>query len=370
LTTIITDGPLAAAALKRMGDDAERYMRRIDDSTLFLTRKFPVKYILTGCIDGRGNPAHYLGLPDGVVSVYRNRGRIHWGSPGLAQLIMDEVGTALANDQVVVVINTYHGASGGDTEHSKFGCKAYGFNPQKAAASTWDQTQQLARWYAHRSNFFSIMAGLDTDTGQVRFHGDDPSQVLLTGTLSDKAAQESIVARLAQLYFRMAANYPLGVSDLAQRVRGNLSYIRDYPVDDSVILRSHNEKYLGFGRGLFFFPLNTAIIIGPYGMDVPEDIRIGCDVLDGNYKNGILAQDEPWCLVASTLCAGLGEEFEHAAADQARDYLGIVLKVIQSHAPDLLHPREQLVGYFRQDLTFVKVSAHPPKTSVKFEVDW
>lgn len=304
----------------------------------------PTEILVLKCMDGRLNISLYTETPPGILQPFRNiGGKFDYGWPFFQELIRDGVNFPIAKGREVLVMSSYHFSKG---DHHR-GCAGFGYDTEAAMAQAMELQEQFCRAVGGANikgpAAYAIAIGIETDEESLIFHGKGGKE-LRVADLDSSITEVDIRILLDELYPNMSTRM---LMDLIPLVEGNVRHVAKVrasgkkPVDFE-----HREQVIAVGRGFDWLHMpNTALIIGPYSLAWPDNVRVAGSIVQGNL-NAERIPKEPGVLL---LIAALHrhEEGAFGAAlkkEKVRYMLDQSLQALQEGVPDLMPHIRTLAG--------------------------
>lgn len=241
----------------------------------------PTEILVLKCMDGRLNLSLYTETPPGILQPFRNiGGKFDYGWPFFQELIRDGVNFSVAKGRECLVISSYHFSKG---DHHR-GCAGFGYDTEAAKAEAFKLQEQFCQ-ATGGSNImspaaFGLAIGIETDEESLIFHGRAGKELHVAELESD-ISELDISILLRELYPTMS---PCMLKDLVPLVMGNIRHVAKVrqsgkePIDFE-----HREQVIAVGRGFDWLHLpNTALIVGPYSLAWPENVKVAGSIVQGN----------------------------------------------------------------------------------------
>lgn len=309
----------------------------------------PTEILVLKCMDGRLNISLYTETPPGILQPFRNiGGKFDLGWPFFQELIRDGVNFPIAKGREVLVMSSYHFSKG---DHHR-GCAGFGYDTNAAQAHAFELREQFNRAVGNVGSkgpaAYALTIGIETDEEALIFHGNGGKE-LNVATLDAAINREDIRILLDELYPDMSNRM---LMDIIPLVEGNIRHVtkvRDSekaPVDFE-----HREQVIAVGRGFDWLHLpNTALIVGPYSLAWPENVRVAGSIVQGNFAEGRIPKEPGVLLLIAALHRS--EEGAFGAAlkkEKVRYMLDQSMRALQEGVPELVPHIHTLAGVVSAD---------------------
>jgi hypothetical protein len=286
-------------------------------------KEYRVRSDLFTCSDPRTG-TDFFGVFDGEIFVKRGIGGIfNLGHPTFRAKFSSVLSTSREKGLHHLVFVSYHHGNS-----SSKGCAGHGHDDIKAKKYTHDLFAEMRTIFAQKEHVVPIMCGLNTDTGEVIFHGHDGS-MLPSSSCHDKSEGE-----IHQILFSMFK----GVSDdvlhyLRKLIRGNNTYMREVRPSSCPVLEDHNEFAIGYGEGFFPYPRGRVMVVNPftYPFSKKSFLVDALRIQKGLQKKGVVRNG---FIMASGAIYDRKEDIDWAIKESL-GYIEIAMEVIQQYYPDL-----------------------------------
>ena len=260
----------------------------------------PTEILVLKCMDGRLNLALYTEVPPGILQPFRNiGGKFDLGWPFFQELIRDGVNFSIAKGRECLLISSYHFSKG---DHHR-GCAGFKYDTEAAKAEAFKIQEQFCRAAGGSSVMnpaaFAITIGIETDEESLIFHGVN-GKVLNVAELESTTTETDIRVLVCELYPTMSGTM---LKDLVPLVAGNLRHVAKVrasgkePIDFE-----HREQVIAVGRGFDWLHLpNTALIVGPYSLDWPENVKVAGTIVHKNLTEQRIPESSGVLLLVAAL---------------------------------------------------------------------
>ncbi|HSI21299.1 MAG TPA: hypothetical protein VLA04_06475 [Verrucomicrobiae bacterium] len=243
-----------------------------------------------------------MNMPFGSWTEYPTPGPLDPGRPLFGRDIKSAVyKAAVVDNRNALVISSFHFSK----SNPHLGCKAFGYDAEKSVRNMNWQNQRLAQLWEDEKSVATIIVGLETDTHDLVFVGDDLANQVTASSMVDMADDQrqdvlrGVYPSLRQVF----------IEELAFFVAENLKYQEKRKEAHAAIEQlDHQEIVLSYGtaaHGLGFH-VNSALAIGPYGDYPTGHIAIAGGILNANWESGRTSRDQGILLLATTFCSKSG----------------------------------------------------------------
>lgn len=296
----------------------------------------PTEILVLKCMDGRLNISLYTETPPGILQPFRNiGGRFDLGWPFFQELLRDGVNFSIAKGRECLVMSSYHFSKGA---HCR-GCAGFGYDTEAAKVEAFKIQEQFCRAAGGATVIspaaYGLVIGLETDEESLIFHGAHGEE-LRVAELAEGTSEMDIRILLERLYPTMSTSM---LHDVLPLVKGNIRHIAKVRQSDKEPVDfEHREQVIAVGRGFDWLHLpNTALIIGPYSLDWPENVRVAGTIVQGNLTAGRIPKESGVLLLISALHRT--EEGAFGAAlkkEKVRYMLEESMKALREGVPELI----------------------------------
>lgn len=286
----------------------------------------PVQVGIVSCMDGRAKAANTIGQPCGRVRrEWRTLGGIvEVGVPRFRASIENWLRFAEEHGHEALMLVTYHFSA---SNNLSLGCRGHNHNKEASRVSAIEIRNQFCRVY--ETVPYPVVVGIDTDYDELFVHGDKPDQ--MSGTT--EFGQEADIRRwIATSFPSMSANVQNALASLMRGNAGHTARIRreNRPIEAA----DHHEFALVIGDGCWT-EHNSAIVVGPYTLDLSNQIRIAAGLLWNNFTGCRTNGHEPVLLT----CAVQGKKdpphVRRGAVEEALCLKRFAQRIIEEHVPKL-----------------------------------
>lgn len=332
-----------------------RYAQQAPDRSSF-RQAHPVHTVFLQCIDGRHDLEAALALPLGVSTEFPVAGKFEVASQWGGHLLREEVDFGVKKRGNALIISSFHFSR--SSNHS-LGCKAFNHDLDVQVLSMLQVREALQDQYHGSGVVGVIVVGMETDTGDLWFVGQDPTLGFYTSECSNCTAEE-IREKMRVLYPGFSQ---ILLEELTYYVQQNLKFQEQRKVEDVQNL-DHAESILFYGRIRPPFPYNSSFAVSPFESQLDQEVALQ---VAGNliHKNLVEKRADPAkgaLLLVCAVCedAANGPEVEHAK-EKARGLADRAIRALRN-APESFagaaklekdFPFEVMVGYVnRSDLSY------------------
>ncbi len=349
-----TNGVIEGNIEKFMLERNANQSRSFTDPAAQLKRRLyraqhPTEILVLKCMDGRLNISLYTETPPGILQPFRNiGGKFDLGWPFFQELIRDGVNFPIAKGRECLVISSYHFSKG---DHHR-GCAGFGYDTEAAKAEAFKIQEQFCQAAGGSSVMspaaFALAIGIETDEESLIFHGAQGKE-LRVAELDGATSEMDIRILLEDLYPTMSA---VMLNDVIPLVAGNMRHVEKVrqsgkePVDFE-----HREQVIAVGRGFDWLHLpNTALIIGPYSLAWPDNVKVAGTIVKGNLDAGRIPKESGVLLLVSALHRT--EEGAFGAAlkkEKVRYMLDESVRALKEGVPELMPHVRILSGVVNAD---------------------
>lgn len=256
----------------------------------------PTRTCAFKCSDGRIRMHDFTRLPKGYFQPFRNiGGRFNLGWPYLHKVVGDWVRRNYFDDGFdCLALLTYHYSETDppppeDEIHDGewHGCRGFGYNVEAARDHIRDLEQQIERTFGSQV-LLPVMTGIETNTDRLIIHGKREDQILDLGEVTSVEPAE-LIHTLRLFHPDMTDRV---ARDILPMLTGNLEHIRYIEETRREITDNrHGEYIIAIGQGLDWLErLNTAMIVGPFDLDLASQILTAADIVWKNWKSGEIAE--------------------------------------------------------------------------------
>jgi hypothetical protein len=348
-------------------------------------QKYPTKFMVFKCMDGRILFSHFTGAPLGYLSNFRNLGgqfNLGWAhlQATFKEVIYDarmehfervsrqsklEMESRLSeiqkyvdpeiikrltlkyqgtnacdlHDDAVCAIITIHYSKGSNETR---GCAGSNCNIEKSLRDAKGFRMQIERackdpdW---RHKVFPIVIGIETDKETLELYGENGQKKDLAKFNVSTSDNE-----LRNLINELYPSMPLGMRhDFLPFLRGNINHrakiLEKTRTPEEL---NHQEWILGVGRSSAYDWLhqpNTAILIGLFNPDLPKIINKGLNVIKEHNK-------KKYFLLMSAACYGKGNP-KMFAKEMVKYYSRLAIEQVEQNHKELLpymYPVKMLIN--------------------------
>jgi hypothetical protein len=309
----------------------------------------PTEILVMKCMDGRLNMALYTETPPGILQPFRNIGaKFDLGWPYFQEIVRDAVNFSTAKGRECLMISSYH-FSKGDTHR---GCAGFGYDTQAAMQAAFTLQEQFCRAaggpHVVHPAAFAITVGMETDEESLIFHGENGKE-LRVAELDPATSAMDIRVLLQELYPRMSAQM---IADILPLVSGNIDHVREVrKANKKPIDCEHREQIITVGGGVDWLHMhNTALIIGPYSLAWPDNVRVAGTIVKSNLDAGRIPEDPGVLLLVAALHrteqGSFGAELKK---EKVRYMLEQSLRALEEGVPELMSHIRILAGVVSAD---------------------
>ncbi len=304
------------------------------------------------CMDGRCSP-DVFGMVPGILEFWRNGGCLFdLGWLGFQPSFKDWYLHARMNGRQCLVVLVDH-FSGSDPR--KLGCAAHGCDDAAARMATWSQVEDLWSDFEEDDgtrNLYAIACGLDTDTHTLVFRRRKGGEVFDLATAWDLTERE-LTEALTEFY---AGELPQDiVRDIVPWASGNILYGRNTGAAGRSP-QGHRESVIAVGRGLDWFGMNEALVIGPFSPDFEEMVAVAAKIVMHNIESEAISPSRGAVLLAAApFHPHEGKPGRRMAARKAEHLAKGVEKVIRSTVPGLVPYLHCAVGIVDNDTRRLRI---------------
>jgi len=292
---------------------SREFMRMAADRKRFVV-VHPTKIIVFACMDGRINFPLCVGLPFGIVSSFRSLGAVFdLGDPRFSKTLKMAVKGVLSEDRDCLFVATYHYSKGDKYR----GCKGWNYDTEASIAGAEKLCAELGKMFAAAKNrVCSVTLGIETD--EDRF------------IVSPYASPEKIPASMRKDIGFILAENAKHVSNLPKRTEKEMC---------------HGEHIIAVGTGFdWIHSYNKAVIIGPWSEDLSRPVGAAAGIILSNIKEGRISEGEGAMLVCSAVSKNTTMAARALAEKDAKALSERCVKIIASHAPELVPYLAVLAG--------------------------
>lgn len=296
----------------------------------------PTVILVLKCMDGRLNLSLYTETPPGIIQPFRNiGGKFDLGWPFFQELLRDGVNFPIAQGRGCLVISSYH-FSKGDTHR---GCAGFNYDTQAAKDEAFKIQEQFSRASGYTSinnpAAFGLAVGIETDAESLILHGSG-DQELRVADLDSTISEMDLLVLLRELYPTMSA---VMLNDLLPLIAGNIRHVAKVRASGKAPIDfEHREQVIAVGRGFDWLHMpNTALIVGPYSLAWPENVRVAGSIVLNNLKAGRIPEASGVLLLVAALHRDLEGAFGAALKEQKVRYmLDESLRALREGVPELM----------------------------------
>lgn len=248
-------------------------------------RRHRTTFIVFKCMDGRLNVSLMAEVALGIFEPYRTLGgAFDLGMPYFSGLVDASITRTVQFGGNVIILITYH-FSKGKVER---GCKGFDLDVERAIEHTAKLMRQVDYLYGDKHTVVCpIQMGIETDDEAFRLHGRN-------GQIFDVAAPENLTLNSADVLVRLGELFPdirhkdngAMLEDLLRLITGNQHHIQEVRQQQrQPVELEHTEHMLALGRGFdWLHVINRALIVGPYGYFLPQNIVTAGKILISNLE--------------------------------------------------------------------------------------
>lgn len=310
----------------------------------------PTEILVMKCMDGRLNLSLYTEIPPGILQPFRNIGaEFDLGWPYFQELVRDAVNFSIAKGRECLMISSYH-FSKGDYHR---GCAGFNYDTEAAKKSAFtlggDFNNDAEVSKVIYPATFAITVGMETDEESLIFHGAN-GQELNVADLDPETTRLQIRIKLEELYPYMS---PRMLNDIIPLIEGNIQHIKKVRASNKApIDLEHREQLLVVGTGvdqLINMP-NTALIVGPYSLNWPRNVRVAGTIIQKNITENRIPNEPGVLLLVSALHrteqGGFGAKLKER---KVRWMLRESLAALEAGVPELIPHLKILTGVVNAD---------------------
>ncbi len=293
--------------------------------------KHPTEFAVFKCMDGRLNLAACTETPVGIIQPFRNIGGkfdLGWGNFGF--MVNGWVKYSMKRNRNCVPIITYHFSK--KSVHG--GCAGHQYDTKQAIFEAKKLVMQFRQAFGQeRKVVHPILVGIETEADALIFHGDDMSVFDVSDNLH--MDERTVSLRLSELYPNMNEEMR---TDLAQLVLGNARHISKLKTSPRTpIDNDHRERIIAVGRGFDWLHVpNQALIIGPYGYEIPDSVATAGKVILGNFETRqSISKDDGFVVMISSLYFEEGTD-RILAEEKAKSIYRLTRKTLETRNSDLM----------------------------------
>jgi hypothetical protein len=254
------------------------------------------------CMDGRIHLPTITNMMMGIIKPFRSMGgKFNLGWPFLTEKLTNWVLRNIDGGKKCLLIVTYHFSKG----DSHRGCAGFNYDTEAAFQSTIVLRDEINYLFGKNNHaVFPVIIGIETDEDALIVHGENPEKKLDFSSLDPAAETPSILEKIKELFPKMDHKV---ASDFTSLIGGNLKHVEKIKKTGRELedIR-HREFMIGFGRSFdWFHRPNTALIIGPYDLDISKHLITAASLIEKNISDGMISQDG-WILSTCTGHDGSG----------------------------------------------------------------
>lgn len=325
-----------------------------------LLKKLKTEFGWLKCMDGRLNGADLTQFPMGIFHPYRNLGgQFNLGWPYFNKSMRNWVGHfAERRKRYCMPISTYHF----DRYEPHRGCRGVEYDVAKGQENA-AKLQEQFKFVFGMGDVYPLMMGIETYWDALILHGENGQQIDLSNVTENDS--RILLDMIHELYPHMPARI---ARDFLRIVKGNIMHIQQIKQQNRTPAEiDHSEWALCVGRGFpWIHKPNTALIVGPYDLELKHSIAIAAGLLLDNVETNRTNPEEGLVLMTSAPYQEPNGPEPRAAEVKARHLLNIALEVITDKVPALLQYLEIVAAIMYKETMEVTVLeqryAIPPKS--------
>ncbi|NTW13407.1 MAG: hypothetical protein HGA31_00045 [Candidatus Moranbacteria bacterium] len=214
-------------------------------------------------------------------------------------------------------------------------CAGQHYDRDTAENSGKAEVEKMRGIYRTKRFVYPILIGIETDRGEVTFHGYDGST--LKCSEASHMTDDEIYLRLHRMYrdsiYKKHLPESLKLYILDRLIRGNIRYMAGRHAETSSVLQKQHQFVLGLGSGFFTIPRGRVLIIPPFPMDKKAELLKGAELIRKVLKSKRIRPENGFILSTSTMFDNPDDE--SWAAEESLRLMDFAAKTLEKEVPDL-----------------------------------